>query len=52
MVQATGGGEYWGEYGKEHSERKLILTIKHAYHNSLYYLQRVLKPKSTSRPVK
>lgn len=23
MVQATGGGEYWGEYGKQLTNRRL-----------------------------
>jgi len=41
MVQATGGGEYWGEYGKEHTARTLILTIKHAYHNLVLFTEGV-----------
>jgi len=41
MVQATGGGEYWGEYGKEHTERTLILTFRHAYHNLLLFTEGV-----------
>lgn len=41
MVQATGGGEYWGEYGKEHKARILILTFKHAYHNLLLFSEDV-----------
>lgn len=29
MVQATGGGEYWGEYGKQLTTRKNNTFIKH-----------------------
>jgi len=41
MVQATGGGEYWGEYGKEHTAKILILTLKHAYHNLVLFTEGV-----------
>lgn len=53
MVQATGGGEYWGEYGKEHMARNLILIpSKYILTITLNCLQRELRPKSTSKPVK
>lgn len=41
MVQATGGGEYWGEYGKQHTPRKINTCIKHmSTITSYYYLYR------------
>lgn len=39
MVQATGGGEYWGEYGKEHMAINLILiSSKYILTITLYCL--------------
>lgn len=37
MVQATGGGEYWGEYGKQLTTRKNNTFIKHISTITLLY---------------
>lgn len=37
MVQATGGGEYWGEYGKQLTARKNNTFIKHISTITLLY---------------
>lgn len=49
MVQATGGGEYWGEYGKISHTKKNYLkkTYYFIFNQTLYSLQRALKPKYT-----